>query len=186
MVHMLRSKNKGRSDRPKRSSCHLKMVRKVIRLGAPLRPPINDVDKNGTADNANIVCQTIIPSPSTSHHHNHRRMRMKTPATTQVPNDKDILPPAPNNDATTTNTTTWQYTNDTGSNNAKRGVLPLPTPPIAPGKTEKKSLPVGSHTLPPIITVASATTIIKEKIIDTTPIIAITTQGALFHRVVSG
>ena len=111
MVPRLRSQNKERSNRPKRSSCHLKMVGKVIRLAAPLRPPTIDGDKNGTADDANIVFQTTTSSPSSSHHHNHRCRRMPTPATTKVPNGKEILPPALNNnynnnndDATTTTT----------------------------------------------------------------------------------
>ena len=148
MVHRLRSQNKVRLNRPKGSNRHLKIVGKVIRLGALLRPPINDGNKNGTADDANTVHQTAKSSPSAPHHHNHRCGRMKTPATAQVPNDKGILPLAPNNDTTTTKMTTQQYANDTGSNNAKRGVLPPPMPPIATGKTEKNSLPVGRNMIP--------------------------------------
>ena len=157
------------------------MVGKVIRLGAPLRPPINNGNKNGTADDANIVRQTTSSSQSMSHHHNHRCRRMPTSTTTHVPNDKEILPPAPNDDATTTKTTTQQYANDTGSNYAKRGVLPPPMPPIATGKIEKNSLPVGRNMFPPITTAASANTIIKEKIFNTAPIIAISATASTLY-----
>jgi len=164
MVHRLRSNNKNRSNRkePTRSSRHLKMVGKVIRLEAPLRPPITDGDNKGTADADNIVRKTKTIFPSPSDHHNHRRRRMTTPATTKVPNDKGILPPALKNDNMTTTKTRQRYTNNTGSRNGKRGVLPPPKPPKATGKIEKNSLPVGRHTHPQITTAASANEIIKK------------------------
>ena len=108
MVHKLHSQNKGKPNQLNRSSCHLKMVGKVIRLGAPLRPPTDNGDKNGMADDTSIVRQIKSASPSTSHHHNHRRGRMATPATIQAPNDKGTQPSVPNNNTTTKTTTKLQ------------------------------------------------------------------------------
>ena len=84
VVHGLCSPNKGRSNRPKRSSRHLKMVSRVIRLGELLRTPTDNGDFNGTADDNNIVRRNNL-FPTTSIHHNHHRGRMTTLATTQFP-----------------------------------------------------------------------------------------------------
>ena len=43
MVHGLRSQNEGKPNRPKKSSCHLKMVGKVIHSRALSKPPPNGV-----------------------------------------------------------------------------------------------------------------------------------------------
>ena len=83
MVHGIRSQNEGKLNRPKKSSCHLKMIGRVIRLGALLMPPMDKGYFNETADDNNIVRQKKIPP--TSSHHDHRCRRMITLATMQFP-----------------------------------------------------------------------------------------------------
>ena len=175
MVHRLRSNNKIRSNRKrsKRSSRYLKTVCRFICLGAPLKPPTDDGDKNGTADNANIVGQTTTSSISTLYHHKHRRGRMTDPATKLVPNDRGISTPAPQEYITTTmkqRQRQRQYNNDTSYNDEDRGVIPPPTRPKATGKIENKLLAVGRPSLPTITIDTGAIAIIKVKI---TPSISI-------------
>ena len=102
MVHGIRSPKWRKTKEEPRISRHLKMVGRVIRMGALLSPPTDDGDNKGTANNDNIVRQTKSLLPSMPHQHKHRRGRMTTPATKQVPNDKRILPPAPHEDIPTT------------------------------------------------------------------------------------
>ena len=164
MVRRLRNQNKRKPNRIKRSIRYLKMVGRVIWLGALLMPPTDNGDFNGTVDNDNIVRQNNL-FPSTPHNHKHRRGRMTTPTTTQVTNDKEMQPPAPHEDITTTMTWLQQQQrcdNNTDNKDANRRVVLPPTPPIAKGKIEKNSLPVESRTLSLIKIANSATEIIKE------------------------
>ena len=122
-VHGLRSNNKNRSNRniSKRSSRHLKMVGRVIRLRASLRPPTDNEDNKGTADDDNIVRQTKSSTPSMSRQHKNRRRRMITPSTNQISNDKRIIPPEPHEDITTTTKQLQRRDdNNTGNNNKIR------------------------------------------------------------------
>ena len=145
MVHRLCSQEKkGKLNILKRRSCHLKMVGKFIRLVAPLRPSTDDGDKNGTADNANIVHQIKSSSPSMLHHHNHRRGRMTNPATKQVPNDKGCLLLEPREYKNNNNNN-----NNDGNNSANRGLVPPQNKPTVILKRAKNSPPVRSRTLPP-------------------------------------
>ena len=84
MVHRLRSQNEGKSNRTKRSSYHLNWLEELSRRGLPLKPPTDNRDFNGKADNDNIVRRNNL-FPTTSIHHNHHRGRMTTLATTQFP-----------------------------------------------------------------------------------------------------
>jgi len=106
------------------------MVGRVIRLGAPLRPPTDDGDENGTADDANIVRQTTTSSTSMSHHDKHRHGRMTTPVTKLVPNDKGTSMPAPQEYTITTTKQIqrqqreYNNTDNNNNNNETRGKDP--------------------------------------------------------------
>ena len=119
MIHGLCNNNKNSSNRKrlKKSSRHLKMVGKVIWLGATLRHPTDNGNNKGMADIDNIVCQTKFTFPSTSHHLNHHRRRTIPSATAQVPNNKEMLPSVPNDNYNNNN----NKDNDNGNISANRG-----------------------------------------------------------------
>ena len=92
-VYTIHSKLSTRTKRRMRigSNRHLKMVNRIIRLGALLRSPMGGGHKNRTADNANIVRQRKTLSPSTSNH-----LHTSTMYAADTEPEKDLHPPEEN------------------------------------------------------------------------------------------
>jgi len=151
MVHGIHIQNERKPNRPKRISCHLKIVGRVIWMGAPLKPPSNGGDKKRDGGwrqycppNKIIIPINIAP-PQSPLRENANSCR------NAFHNDKRTQPSAPNNNTTTTTTTTttwlqqWhqQCGNSNSNNNKSKGAVPPPTPPTATDNTAKKPFPMG-------------------------------------------